>query len=235
MPWTHRFGSVFGDGTCTQHEGEAAMVSTDLGLARKIGRMLSDLDDHDGTSGSHSCRVSACAAMLARSLGLGDDVVDRTRLGGLVHDIGKLQVPAEVLQKKSGWTTEDLQRLRMHPITGAAILDETPGLEELAPIVLHHHERWDGRGYPTGRHGLDIPVESRVIFVADAFDAMTQGRYGPPLSIEAAVEEMERCAGWQFDPVVVKALRISFNNGWLKSTGMMVGSTTGLGARIEMV
>lgn len=211
------------------------MVSTDLGLARRIGRMLSDLDDHDGASGSHSCRVSACSAMLARALGLSDEVVDRTRLGGLVHDIGKLQISSSILEKKAGWTTEDLRHLREHPSIGAAILQDTPGLEELAPIVLYHHERWDGRGYPSGRHGLDIPVESRVIFVADAFDAMTQGRYGPALSIEHAVEEMERCAGWQFDPVVVKALRISFNNGWLQSTGMMVGSSKGLGARTQAV
>lgn len=211
------------------------MVSTDLDLARRIGKLVSDLDDHDGVSGSHSCRVSACAAMLARALGLSDEVVDHTRLGGLVHDIGKLQISAALLDKKTGWTAEDLQTLREHPVMGAEMLEKIPGLEELAPIVLHHHERWDGRGYPTGRHGLDIPIESRVIFVADAFDAMTHGRYGSAMPIADAVDEMERYAGWQFDPVVVKALRITFNNGWLKSTGLMVGSSKGIGSKVQSV
>lgn len=193
---------------------------TDLDSARKIDQLLSDLDDLDGFTGSHSCRVSACAAMLARSLGLDEVAVDRSRLGGLVHDIGKIEMPASLLRKRTGWSPEELMQLRLHPVIGAAMLGEIPGMEELAPIVLHHHEYWDGTGFPTHKHTVGIPIESRVILVADTFDSMTTGRYGPVLRPEEAVAEIERRSGARFDPLLVRALRVSCNNGWLHDAEM---------------
>jgi HD-GYP domain-containing protein (c-di-GMP phosphodiesterase class II) len=159
----------------------------------------------DRTSG-HAARVTALAEAIAGRLGWDDERVRLLRVGGAVHDVGKLAVPAGVLRKRGPLTDDEVEQIRKHPAAGARILRLIRPLRRAVGGVLYHHERWDGRGYPTGRAGHAIPDEARVLAVADAYDAMTSDRpYRPALPPEEAVEELERCAGTQFDPEVVRA------------------------------
>lgn len=168
-----------------------------------------DVQDPDATR--HASRVSALAEMLARRLGWRD--FETLRLGGTVHDFGKLAVPRRVLMKRTALTTAELARIREHPSAGARLLAPITRVRPALPYVLFHHERWDGDGYPTGRGGEEIPIGARLLAIVDAFDAMTSDRpYRRALPAEAAVEEVDRCAGGQFDPVVARA----FVNAWLE-------------------
>jgi HD-GYP domain-containing protein (c-di-GMP phosphodiesterase class II) len=134
----------------------------------------------------------------------------------LVHDVGKIGIPDAVLQKKGRLTDEEMHLIRLHPILGASILSRMPNMERMVPIVLHHHERWDGLGYPTGLATVDIPIEARIIFVADAFDAMTTQRpYGQVLTTLEALSELRHCSGRQFDPLLVDAMHEAYRNGLL--------------------
>jgi HD-GYP domain-containing protein (c-di-GMP phosphodiesterase class II) len=143
---------------------------------------------------------------LASRLGLSSDVVALVRLAGQVHDIGKLSVPVEILTKTDTLGEQDWRALREHPETGRRMLDSL-GVGVVAEWVLHHHERWDGAGYPHGLAGEEIPLPSRIIFVADAFDAMTSRRpYREALAHDVALAELTCCSGSQFDPLVVDAL-----------------------------
>jgi diguanylate cyclase (GGDEF)-like protein len=164
------------------------------------------VDERDAYTGSHSQRVGEYSARIARRLGADDDAVELTRLAGNLHDLGKLAIPEEVLRK--GDTLSDAERLILerHPQIGYRML-ESLGVHPVAEWVLHHHERWDGAGYPNRLAGDRIPLGARIIFVADAYDAMTSERaYSQAISQREALAELERCAGTQFDPAVVKAL-----------------------------
>lgn len=193
----------------------------DLGRAHDVGDLLGAIEEHDHYTGSHSCRVSAFSGLLAGLLGLSDETIDTVRRAGLVHDIGKIHISRQILRKTDPLTEDEVAQIKMHPINGAVMLSSVPDMARIVPIVLHHHERWDGRGYPTGLSGIDIPLESRIIFVADAFDAMTTARtYGDIVGTRLAIEEIERCAGWQFDPIVARALRNAFDSGLLEGNGL---------------
>src|SRR5213076_3318543 len=138
-------------------------------------------------------------------LGLPGDQVELARLAGRLHDVGKLAVPEEILRKPGPLTDEERRVLERHPQVGYRML-ESLGVDPIADWVLHHHERWDGHGYPDGLAGDEIPLGARIIFAADAFDAMTSDRlYRAALSFDEAVAEVARCAGTQFDPDVVAA------------------------------
>lgn len=193
----------------------------DLGQARTIDQFLNAIDEHDQYTAGHSCRVSAHSEMLAQLMGLDDETVLTVKTAGLIHDIGKIAISREVLRKAGPLNTRERAQMMMHPITGATMISGHPETAHLIPIVLHHHERWDGRGYPTGVSGIDIPLESRIIFVADAFDAMTTARtYGQIVGTRIAIEEIERCAGWQFDPQVSRTMRMAYDRGWLEPNGI---------------
>ena len=139
-------------------------------------------------------------------MGLDKEQVELTRLAASLHDLGKLAVPEEILRKPGPLTDGERLVLERHPQIGYRML-ESLGVDPVAEWVLHHHERWDGTGYPDGLHGEDIPLGARIIFVADAFDAMTNDRiYRRKLTMEAALAELEDCAGTQFDPAAVAAL-----------------------------
>ena len=174
------------------------------------------LSGHDRYTGGHSARVAGYAVTVARQLGLNAEEVELIGKAALVHDIGKVGVPNEVLSKTESLNDAEYALIRLHPTLGATILSTLPGMEQIIPIVLHHHERWDGRGYPSGLSGLDIPLAARIIFVVDAFDAMTTNRpYGKVLSHDEAMREIRDCAGRQFDPMVANAMQEAYDNGLL--------------------
>jgi diguanylate cyclase (GGDEF)-like protein/putative nucleotidyltransferase with HDIG domain len=163
------------------------------------------IDIRDSGTAAHSETVGRYAGAIARELGLAADVVERVRFGGIVHDVGKIGIPDSVLRKPGWLTDEDWQEMRRHPEIGARIL-RGANLDDIGEWVLAHHERPDGRGYPQGLSGGDIPLEARILAVADAYEAMTSDRvYRPALTPAAAREELLRCSGSQFDTRVVDA------------------------------
>jgi HD-GYP domain-containing protein (c-di-GMP phosphodiesterase class II) len=142
---------------------------------------------------------------VATKLGLDAEQVELTRLAGSLHDLGKLAIPEEILRKPGELTDSERLVLERHPQIGYRMLDSL-GVDPVADVVLHHHERWDGAGYPDGLYAEKIPLGARIIFVADAFDAMTSDRvYRPRRSHDEALAELRRCAGTQFDPSIVAA------------------------------
>ena len=172
---------------------------------RAAASLAKAVDARDTYTGSHSERVGELAARIARRLGLDDEQVELTRLAGSLHDLGKLAIPEEILRKNGTLTDSERLVLERHPQIGFRMLDSL-GVDPVADIVLHHHERWDGAGYPDRLIGDQIPLGARIIFVADAYDAMTWDRvYRPKRSSEAALAELRRCAGTQFEPRIVAA------------------------------
>jgi HD-GYP domain-containing protein (c-di-GMP phosphodiesterase class II) len=138
-------------------------------------------------------------------MGLSAEEIELTRLAGSLHDLGKLAIPEEILRKPGPLTEAERLVLERHPQIGYRML-ESLGVDPVASWVLHHHERWDGTGYPDALLGEEIPLGARIIFVADAYDAMTSDRvYRSRLTEEEALLELERCADSQFDPAVVRA------------------------------
>ena len=163
------------------------------------------VDARDAFAGSHSDRVGDLAARIARRLGVEDAQIELTRVAASLHDLGKLAIPEEILRKRGTLNESERLVLQRHPQIGHRML-ESLGVEPIADWVLHHHERWDGDGYPDRLRGEEIPLGARIIFVADAYDAMTSERvYERSLSPSEALEELERCSGSQFDPAIVDA------------------------------
>jgi diguanylate cyclase (GGDEF)-like protein len=174
---------------------------------RAAASLAKAVDARDAYTGSHSERVGDLAARISRRLGLDESQTELTRLAASLHDLGKLAIPEEILRKPSALNESERLVLQRHPQIGHRML-ESLGVEPIADWVLHHHERWDGDGYPDRLRGDEIPLGARIIFVADAFDAMTSERvYRRPFSQREALEELERCAGSQFDPLIVDAFK----------------------------
>jgi HD-GYP domain-containing protein (c-di-GMP phosphodiesterase class II) len=164
------------------------------------------LQSRDAYSGAHSLRVAALAGTVGERLGWGEARLTRLRVGALLHDVGKLAIPKRILRKPGPLTSDELERVRFHPVAGAQLVKALAPAYATLACALYHHERWDGGGYPLGRSGRRIPAEARVLAVVDAFDAMTFGRpFRRPLTIDAALAELDRCAGTQFEPAVVRA------------------------------
>jgi HD-GYP domain-containing protein (c-di-GMP phosphodiesterase class II) len=154
----------------------------------------------------HAARVTGFAEAIAARLDWDRERRHVLRLGGVLHDVGKLAVPEELLCKPGPLTSRERAEIRKHPRAGATIVWSVASLRAAIPGVLFHHERWDGSGYPTGREAEEIPAEARILAVADSFDAMTSDRpYRSPVSEEDALAEIERCAGRQFDPEAARA------------------------------
>jgi len=138
---------------------------------------------------------------MAQRLDWSDDQLRVLRLGAAIHDVGKVNLLPGLLRKPGRLDPEELSAIRAHPVEGAKLIAGIPALEPALPYVLFHHERWDGGGYPMGSSGTEIPLEGRLLAIADAFDAMTSLRpYRDRLSSDEAAAEVERCAGTQFDP-----------------------------------
>lgn len=171
---------------------------------RKISDvLLTVLNYHESYTAVHSSRTSEYATKIAQRLLSRDESVEKVYWASLVHDIGKIAIPREILCKPSKLSPEEYEMVKVHPTIASELLAKA-GLDELAKIVRHHHERFDGNGYPDGLKAEQIPIESRIIAVVDAYDAMTSDRpYRRALSDQQAIEELKRNAGTQFDPLIV--------------------------------
>jgi diguanylate cyclase (GGDEF)-like protein/putative nucleotidyltransferase with HDIG domain len=182
---------------------------------RAAASLAKAVDARDEYTGSHSARVSEIAARIASRLGLDAEQIELIRLATSLHDLGKLSIPEEILRKPDALNDAERLVLERHPRIGFQML-ESLGVDPIADWVLHHHERWDGDGYPDRLRGEEIPLGARIIFVADAYDAMTSDRvYRRRLTDEEAVSELVRCAGTQFDPSIVAAFIEEFNGATL--------------------
>jgi putative nucleotidyltransferase with HDIG domain len=163
--------------------------------------LCAEIERRDPYTLGHSARVTALAQAIAERLGCHGAELEAIRLGGPLHDIGKLTITDDVLLKPGRLDEHELLQIREHPSAGARLIGGVPELQPAIPCVLHHHERWDGSGYPDGLAGTDIPRSARILAVADAFDAMTSSRpYRAAMPVEDALGEVGRCAGTQFDP-----------------------------------
>ena len=155
----------------------------------------------------HAMAVARLTIAVCRTLDYDTEMTAAFARAALFHDAGKLEIPRHILDRPTGLTEAQWALVRTHPARGARLLVDVPELRDVAPVVLHHHERWDGAGYPHGLAGEDIPLGARVVLACDAFDAMTTKRsYRPTMSIADALEEMRANADRQFDPVVTDAV-----------------------------
>ena len=162
----------------------------------------------------HTWRVTHFAMAIARELGWDEEKIKEVRMGGVMHDVGKIAVDNAILSKPGPLTEEEFAKMKVHPERGADLLRDVKVLQPLIPYCLYHHERWDGKGYPFGLKGEEIPIEGRLIAVADTFDAMTSTRpYRKGLPPEVAFKEIIKGRGIQFDPDIVDALMISYQKG----------------------
>ena len=175
-------------------------------LAREAATMslTSVLNPLPHYRGQPSALIASIVVALARQLELPDAEVDRIRLAALLHDVGKVAVPEEILEKPSALTSAEWRTVVQHPRIGQVILEQAASLKEAVPIILHHHERYGGHGYPYGLRANEIPLGARIVAIADAYDAMTHDRpYKRAITHDQAIEELRRHAGTQFDPELV--------------------------------
>ncbi len=170
--------------------------------------LASAIDAKDGNTYGHSHRVGELAMALGSQLHLETPQLAELQVAAHLHDVGKIGIPDAILNKAARLTTEEFAVVQRHPVIGWQILRRISSFQQVARIVRHHHERFDGSGYPDGLRGEDIPLASRLIAVADSYDAMTSMRsYRKAVSAKEAWQELCRCSGSQFDPEAVKAFR----------------------------
>lgn len=171
--------------------------------------LVATIEAKDPYTEGHSLRVAGTAIEICRQMGLGGNVEDLLRYAGALHDVGKVGIPDAILGKPGKLTPEEYERMQEHPAVGWKILMPFTFLREEATVVKHHHEWMNGKGYPDGLQGAEIPLAARILAVADAYDAITTVRpYRAPRGHEAAIEELRRCVGFQFDPDIVEAITV---------------------------
>ena len=168
-----------------------------------IGILRYTVEAKDPYTRGHSDRVSEFSVLIGTKMELDEDTLHLLKIGGLFHDIGKIGIPDSILLKETKLDDEEYSQIKNHPAIGAHILGDAEIFKDIIPIVMHHHERFDGKGYPKGLKGEQIPLAARIAAVADTFDAMTSKRtYRDALPLETVIAEIEKCSGTQFDPKI---------------------------------
>ena len=168
-----------------------------------IGILRYTVEAKDPYTRGHSDRVSEYAVLIGTKMGLDDSTLHILKIGGLFHDIGKIGIPDSILLKETKLSDDEYSQIKNHPSIGAHILGDAEIFKDIIPIVLHHHEKYDGKGYPKNLKGENIPLVARITAVADTFDAMTSKRtYRDALPLDVVTAEIEKCSGSQFDPKI---------------------------------
>jgi len=193
----------------------------DITLLTSIKTLISVINVKDRYTYGHTERVVMYAQLIGEKLRLSEDDMKTLKYGAYLHDIGKINIPEQILNKKMPLTSYEWEVLKQHPVSGVEIISPVEGLAKVKPVILYHHEHYDGNGYPSGLKGEEIPYLARIMTVVDSFDAMTSNRvYKPKKSFEESIEELRRCKGTQFDPEitevfieVLKENRLSFSSG----------------------
>ena len=171
------------------------------------------IDAKDPYTHGHSKRVSDISVLVGNTMGMPPDQLELLKYAGDLHDIGKIGISEGIIAKEGKLSVEEYEIVKTHPLVGETIIEPVPFLNEIKEVIRHHHERFDGFGYPDGLKGYDIPLMSRIILIADAYDAMTSDRpYRRALSHEAALKEIQKHSGTQFDPAVATAFMQVFGN-----------------------
>ncbi|MHB9035188.1 MAG: HD-GYP domain-containing protein [Armatimonadota bacterium] len=179
-----------------------------------IEALVAAAGQRDRTAEGHSRRVTRYCQAIGRTLGLSGDEITTLKYAAGLHDIGKVAVSRKILNKLGKLTQDEFAIMKQHSTIALRILEKIDGLEEAAPLIKHHHERFDGKGYPDGLIGEDIPLGSRIIAVAEAFDILTSDvPWRDAMDQESALSELEACAGTQFDPAMVEAFRVAITSG----------------------
>ena len=214
-------------------------------MARQVGTLFDELEDLSWSTittlartidakshwtAGHSERVSQMAVLIARTMGLPNEELDRLHRGGLLHDIGKIGIAVTIIDKDGPLTDEETQTMKDHTTIGARILEPLKALADVVPIVLYHHERFDGLGYPEGLSGTDIPFLARILCVADTFDALQSDRpYRSGRNAQRSLEEIGACSGTQFDSDAVEAFVEVMASGDVPRRAMeAIGARAGL-------
>jgi putative two-component system response regulator len=195
-------------------------------LAPALAAALANaIEERDTTMQGHCERMSELARRIAEKVGVCEPELTHVGLGAILHDVGKIGIPDRILLKETQLTPEERALMRTHPLIGDRLLQPLELLEHVRPIVRHHHERWDGTGYPDGLAALDIPLSARIVAVADAVEAMSADRpYRPPLATDAIVRELREGAGTQFDPHIAELATTMIENEelWFAAQGLRV-------------
>jgi putative nucleotidyltransferase with HDIG domain len=175
-------------------------------LLESLRAVIAGLEEKDSYTHGHSIRVAEYSVMIAEEIGLSEAQVHEVEVSALFHDIGKIGIPDHILMKPARLTPAEFEIMKSHPVRSAQIMEKISALKNLIPGIRHHHERYDGLGYPDGLREEEIPLYARIILVADTYDAMTSTRpYRLALNKEIAFHELKNCSGTQFDPTLVDA------------------------------
>jgi diguanylate cyclase (GGDEF)-like protein len=195
---------IFSQMTVSLVEEATLQFSDEKMILNTVHALVSAIDARDHYTFQHSRQVANYAVELGKAAGLSADKIAVLQTGALLHDVGKIGIPDDLLLKEEQLSPEEFEIVKNHVNMGVAIISHVPSLSRCVPVVLYHHERYDGMGYPKGLKGKKIPIEARIITVADAFSAMTSQRlFCNSISYDAAIEELRRCSGTQFDPNLV--------------------------------
>lgn len=183
-------------------------------LVATVGALANAIEARDPYTRGHTDRVARIVLAMCARLGWTGRQLQQARMGALLHDIGKIGVPDAILRKPGRLDADEFTQMRLHPQIGAQILEGVEALAPALPFIIAHHERWDGKGYPHRLAGEAIPLEGRILAIADSFDAMTSKRaYRTPMPLEAAAQEIAACSGTQFDPALVPIFLELFESG----------------------